>query len=77
LEFVQYFKIFDFLVSVGTNIGDISIWEVGSKERLVYKNFKVWEPSACSVGLQVETSLLQDILMFEFVIIFVGIHATR
>lgn len=40
------------LLLVGTNIGDISIWEVGSKNRLVYRNFKVWEPSACSVGLQ-------------------------
>lgn len=38
---------------VGTNVGDIGLWEVGSRERLVLKNFKVWDLSACSVPLQV------------------------
>ncbi|CAI9772281.1 unnamed protein product [Fraxinus pennsylvanica] len=37
---------------VGTNVGDISIWEVGSRERLALKNFKVWEISACSMPFQ-------------------------
>lgn len=40
------------LLLVGTNVGDISIWEVSCKERLVYRNFKVCEPSKCSVGLR-------------------------
>ncbi|CAI9780692.1 unnamed protein product [Fraxinus pennsylvanica] len=26
--------------AVGTNVGDISIWEVGSRDRLALKNFK-------------------------------------
>jgi len=30
---------------VGTDIGDIALWDVGSRERLVLKNFKVWEKS--------------------------------
>ncbi|KAM7253948.1 hypothetical protein ACFE04_031630 [Oxalis oulophora] len=37
---------------VGTNIGDISIWEVGSRERLVSQSFKVWDVSQCSMALQ-------------------------
>lgn len=43
---------------VGTNVGDISIWEVGSRERLVHKTFKVWDVSACSMPLQ--TTLVKD-----------------
>ncbi|KAK4389148.1 protein TOPLESS-RELATED PROTEIN 2 [Sesamum angolense] len=43
---------------VGTNVGDISIWEVGSRERLALKTFKVWEISACSMPFQ--TTLVKD-----------------
>ncbi|XP_010662134.1 protein TOPLESS-RELATED PROTEIN 2 isoform X2 [Vitis vinifera] len=43
---------------VGTNVGDISLWEVGSRERLAHKPFKVWDISACSMPLQ--TALLKD-----------------
>ncbi|OIS96496.1 PREDICTED: protein TPR2-like isoform X1 [Nicotiana attenuata] len=43
---------------VGTNVGDISIWEVGSRERLVHKTFKVWDISACSMPFQ--TALVKD-----------------
>lgn len=39
--------------SVGTNVGDIGLWEVGSRERLMQKNFKVWDLSKCSMTLQV------------------------
>ena len=39
--------------SVGTNVGDIGLWEVGSRERLLLRNFKVWDLSACSMPLQV------------------------
>ncbi|GKV35880.1 hypothetical protein SLEP1_g44084 [Rubroshorea leprosula] len=40
------------LLLVGTNIGDITIWDVWSKERLVSRNFKVWDLSTCSMPLQ-------------------------
>ncbi|GAB2269496.1 Topless- protein 4 [Dionaea muscipula] len=40
------------LLLVGTNIADIAIWEVASKDRLVYRNFKVWDLGTCSVTLQ-------------------------
>ncbi|CAN4076348.1 unnamed protein product [Withania somnifera] len=43
---------------VGTNVGDISIWEVGSRERLAHKSFKVWDMSACSMPFQ--SALVKD-----------------
>ncbi|KAM7256890.1 hypothetical protein ACFE04_012631 [Oxalis oulophora] len=46
------------LLLVGTNVGEIGLWEVGSRERLVVKNFKVWDLSACSVTLQ--AALVKD-----------------
>lgn len=46
------------ILLVGTNVGDIGLWEVGSRERLVHKPFKVWDISAASMPLQ--TALLND-----------------
>ncbi|KAB2065464.1 hypothetical protein ES319_A09G090300v1 [Gossypium barbadense] len=46
------------LLLVGTNVGDIALWEVGSRERLVSKNFKVWDLSVCSMPLQ--AALVKD-----------------
>ncbi|CAH9080727.1 unnamed protein product [Cuscuta europaea] len=46
------------ILLVGTNVGDISIWEVGSRERLAHKNFNMWNLSACSMPLQ--TALVKD-----------------
>ena len=43
----------EFDASVGTNVGDVGLWEVGSREKLVLKNFKVWNLGACSMPLQV------------------------
>lgn len=40
------------LLLVGTNIGDIALWEVSSKERLVSRNFKVWDLASCTTALQ-------------------------
>lgn len=40
-------------VLVGTNVGDIGLWDVGTKDKLVVKNFKVWELGKCSMALQV------------------------
>jgi hypothetical protein len=40
-------------VSVGTNVAEIGLWELGSRERLVLRNFKVWDLSACSMPFQV------------------------
>ncbi|KAL8264026.1 hypothetical protein R6Q59_022162 [Mikania micrantha] len=46
------------ILLVGTNVGEISIWEVGSRERMVHKPFKVWDLSACSMPFQ--TTLVKD-----------------
>ncbi|KAG0495480.1 hypothetical protein HPP92_000171 [Vanilla planifolia] len=43
---------------VGTNVGDISVWELSCRERLVHRNFKVWDLSACSTLLQ--SALVKD-----------------
>lgn len=38
---------------VGTNVGDIGIWEVGSRDRLAQRTFKVWDITAASMPMQV------------------------
>ncbi|KAL0927511.1 hypothetical protein M5K25_001686 [Dendrobium thyrsiflorum] len=43
---------------VGTNVGEISIWEVGSRERIAHKAFKIWDISACSMPMQ--AALMKD-----------------
>ncbi|OAY69349.1 Protein TOPLESS [Ananas comosus] len=46
------------LLLVGTNVGDIGLWDVGTRERLVSRNFKVWELGKCSLTLQ--ATLVKD-----------------
>ncbi|XP_020265607.1 topless-related protein 1-like isoform X2 [Asparagus officinalis] len=43
---------------VGTNVGDIAVWEVSCRERLAHRSFKVWELPACSTSLQ--SALVKD-----------------
>ncbi|XP_044498698.1 topless-related protein 2-like isoform X2 [Mangifera indica] len=40
------------LLAVGCGDGEITLWEVGLRERLVSKPFKIWELSNCSMLLQ-------------------------
>ncbi|KMZ75796.1 WD-40 repeat protein-like [Zostera marina] len=47
------------ILLVGTNVGDIGIWEVGSQDRIAYKIFKVWHLSLCTMPLQ--TALMKDV----------------
>ncbi|KAF9614209.1 hypothetical protein IFM89_016002 [Coptis chinensis] len=42
--------------SLGTNVGDIAVWELGSRERLAHRKFKVWVIGTSSVPLQVKLS---------------------
>ncbi|XP_042472112.1 protein TOPLESS-RELATED PROTEIN 2-like [Zingiber officinale] len=46
------------ILLVGTNVGDIGVWEVGSGERLTHKKFKVWDITTCSLPFQ--ASLTND-----------------
>lgn len=46
------------LLLVGTNMGDVMVYELLSHERVAVRNFKVWDLGACSMPLQ--TSLAND-----------------
>ncbi|PNY11351.1 putative WD repeat-containing protein [Trifolium pratense] len=46
------------LLLVGTNVAEIALWELCSRERLVLRNFKVWDLSACSMPFQ--AALVKD-----------------
>lgn len=41
-------------LSVGTNSGEIAIWDLNSRDKLVHKDFKVSDLGACSESLQVK-----------------------
>ncbi|KAJ0264269.1 Topless-related protein 2 [Hirschfeldia incana] len=40
------------LLAVGCSNGEVSLWEVGSREKIVTEPFKIWNMSACSIPLQ-------------------------
>ncbi|XP_059433655.1 topless-related protein 4-like [Corylus avellana] len=44
------------LLLVGTNMGDVMVWDVGGRERIALKNFKVWDLGSCSMPLQASLS---------------------
>ncbi|KAH0970293.1 hypothetical protein GBA52_022449 [Prunus armeniaca] len=46
------------ILLVGTNMGDVMIYELPSHEKIAIKNFKVWDLGKCSVPLQ--ASLASD-----------------
>ncbi|CAD5173037.1 protein TOPLESS-RELATED PROTEIN 2-like isoform X1 [Musa acuminata AAA Group] len=50
------------ILLVGTNVGDIGIWEVGSRERIAHKSFKVWDIGSCTLPLQAlpQAALMKD-----------------
>ncbi|XP_065050198.1 protein TOPLESS-RELATED PROTEIN 2-like [Musa acuminata AAA Group] len=49
------------ILLVGTNVGDTGIWEVGSRERVAHKTFKVWDIGTCSLSLQ--AALMKDAII--------------
>ncbi|KAL9680409.1 hypothetical protein QQ045_018288 [Rhodiola kirilowii] len=49
---IDFHPIHRTLILVGTNTGDVSMWDVDSQERLVSRNFTVWNLRLCSVVLQ-------------------------
>ncbi|XP_074312655.1 topless-related protein 4-like isoform X2 [Silene latifolia] len=53
IKSMEFHPLQDSLLLVGTNIGDISIWEVGSKELLVQRKFEVWNLSQCPFPLEI------------------------
>lgn len=54
-------------------MGEIAVWEVGSREQLVLRNFKVWDLSArsthlkvCSLVLTLTELVLNSFLLIHF-----------
>ena len=39
--------------TVGCGNGDITLWEVAMREKLISKPFKIWDISTCSMAFQV------------------------
>jgi len=54
--------------SVGTAIGDISLWDVSSREKLASKSFQVWDIGASSMVLKV-CSFLTNLSFGKIVIL--------
>ncbi|XP_031279576.1 topless-related protein 1-like [Pistacia vera] len=46
------------ILLVGTHVGDISLWEVSSAEKVVSRNFQVWNIGASSMSLK--AALIKD-----------------
>ena len=40
-------------MAVGSNNGEIALWELALQDRLVSKPFKIWDMAACSLPFQV------------------------
>jgi len=62
IVFILFLKLLSVFL-VGTNVGDIAVWEVSCRERLAHRTFKVWDLPACSTVLQVTW---QDVEFFYF-----------
>ncbi|XP_072978212.1 protein TPR3-like [Typha angustifolia] len=55
---MDFHPIHQTVLLVGTNVGEIGLWDVGTRERLVLRSFKVWELGQCSGALQ--SALVKD-----------------
>lgn len=58
LKFTHEF--YEHIFPVGTSTGDIGLWDLSFKEKLVSINFKVWDIGACSTKFQVYLLLDYD-----------------
>ncbi|CAN6540784.1 unnamed protein product [Malus baccata var. baccata] len=55
---MDFHPVLQILLLVGTNMGDVMVYELPSLEKIAIKNFKVWDLGACSPALQ--ASLASD-----------------
>ncbi|URD94706.1 CTLH [Musa troglodytarum] len=55
---LDFHPIHQTIILVGTNVGDIGIWEVASRERIAHRTFKVWDIGTCTLPLQ--AALMKD-----------------
>ncbi|XP_024969961.1 topless-related protein 4-like isoform X2 [Cynara cardunculus var. scolymus] len=49
---MDFHPVYQTLLLVGANTGDIALWEVGSRLRIAHKSFNVWNIATCSMALQ-------------------------
>ncbi|KAK9269702.1 hypothetical protein L1049_001480 [Liquidambar formosana] len=56
IKSMDFHPVQQILLLVGTNMGDITVWDLGSRESLVHRNFKVWDLGAISMALQASLS---------------------
>ncbi|KAK3436776.1 hypothetical protein EUGRSUZ_C01437 [Eucalyptus grandis] len=45
------------LLLVGTNMGDVVVWEVDSGARIALRKFKIWDLGTCSMALQASLAI--------------------
>lgn len=50
---------------MGTQTGTVALWELGSRERIMEKPFKVWEPSQLSPQLQAVLAKDQSVTVYR------------
>ncbi|KAK3436836.1 hypothetical protein EUGRSUZ_C01364 [Eucalyptus grandis] len=55
---MDFHQVKQILLLVGTNTGDVMVWDVGSGARIALRKFKIWDLGTCSMGLQ--ASLAND-----------------
>jgi hypothetical protein len=54
-------------------MGEVMVWELGSRERIAGRNFKVWDLNARSRALQVHFYFLTSLMECESIMILSGI----
>ncbi|XP_017983146.1 PREDICTED: topless-related protein 1 isoform X1 [Theobroma cacao] len=55
---MEFHPVYQTFLLVGTNIGDIVLWDVNSGEKLLSRNFMVWNIGACSMIFK--TAMMKD-----------------
>jgi hypothetical protein len=66
---ISYFtNLLSLIETVGSENGEISLWEARLRERLISKPFKIWNISNCSVKFQVYIQLFNSLRTFNLVL---------
>lgn len=67
---MPYANFLDFVLA-GSSSGEITLWDVGSREKLVSKTFKPWDMASCTPQFQVNItafciSFVQNLHVHEY-----------
>uniref|UniRef100_A0A8R7QN98 Uncharacterized protein n=1 Tax=Triticum urartu TaxID=4572 RepID=A0A8R7QN98_TRIUA len=58
------------LLLVGSANGEFTIWEIGTRERLVSEPFQIWNMQACSAQFQVTNYICNLLLLLLLVVLY-------